>query len=69
MNTFLEDIASEIISNHTDTLHKIQIVLPSKRGALFLKNAFKKEVPTCKRFTLSFGDQAKVRQIKYSDYF
>lgn len=44
MNTFLGEVAKDIVSNHRNELHQIQIILPSKRASLFLKKELKKNL-------------------------
>jgi ATP-dependent helicase/nuclease subunit B len=45
MPTFLSEIASHVIKHHGNHLHEVELIIPSKRAALFLKNEFKKQLP------------------------
>jgi ATP-dependent helicase/nuclease subunit B len=38
LTPFLKQVANHIFENHKDTVEKLCIILPNKRGALFLKN-------------------------------
>lgn len=47
---FLQQVAARILADHPDDLHRVLIILPSKRGSLFLQQAF---VAQLKRPTLA----------------
>ncbi|WP_395056977.1 PD-(D/E)XK nuclease family protein [Flavobacterium sp.] len=43
--TFLENLVDKLLSNETENLSEITIILPNKRAKIFLLEAFKKNLP------------------------
>ena len=44
-DTFLKNLADKLLSDHSDNISEITIILPNKRAKIFLLEAFKEKLP------------------------